>query len=454
MGINGKTNTRMVSMLRMKLLVDNTTPKLKYCKRCGQLKTIYDFDKRNGKYITVCHSCKTPKPDVVKQKTPDCVIVDGMSYDTTIFKKCSCCGEVKNIGNDFRYTRPSIKDTFCRDCRNLCGREYIKNKKQKIKNFVTIHISSKKCSKCGETKLIEFFGNSNLTKDGKTTQCKDCINSINSLRSKNKTQDEKKISKQKSKHSRQKKKNERKLELELLDKTTDRLTKTFKVCKHCNINKPLKDFISDWTCVDGRKNVCRECTNKADRDRYANSEIKREKNSIKNKKYNKEKKTQRTEYNNKPDVKERNAKNRRKNVARRRKEDPQYYVIETLRTSVRSNFKRYSEKGKVHKSLKYGIDYLAIFQHIGPQPGEGFEMDHIIPCSVFPDLNIPGIIAMLYHPTNIQWLSKEKNLLKWDHIIPDLIREKKLEWICESIGISLEEHEENNYLLNIIKQED
>lgn len=84
-----------------------------------------------------------------------------------------------------------------------------------------------------------------------------------------------------------------------------------------------------------------------------------------------------------------------------------------LRCSLYGAFKRYSKNGKVKSSKEYGIDYQAIFEHIGPCPGdrEDYHIDHILPLSAF-DFDNPIHIKAAFAPKNHQWLKVKENLSK------------------------------------------
>lgn len=372
-------------------------------------------------------------------------------------KICSKCKEIKPL--TLFGINKSCLDGYsynCKECLKIIDRE---NKKRRLKMLACIDkpdedTNYKLCPICKDTKLLKYFRKNNASKDGKTTRCRYCLSKRDREFEKNKTVEQKTKSKQKTTEATNKLKQERKERLEQIYKNTDALTKTFKICKKCETNKSLSEYGIDWYRADGRRSVCKECNQEHERWRHANDPKFKERVNNKNKKYKCENKEKLKEYSTRQDVKQKNSVTRRKNLSRRLAEDEKYATIYRLRSSVNSNLKRYSEKGKVYTSKKYGLDYISIFEHLGPRPGDDYEIDHIVPCSVFSDLNIPGMITTLYHPSNLQWLPKDKNLMKWNHIIPDLIRDKNLEWICDIVGINLADHEENNCLLNIIKQED
>jgi hypothetical protein len=99
----------------------------------------------------------------------------------------------------------------------------------------------------------------------------------------------------------------------------------------------------------------------------------------------------------------------------RSEHDDFFHVKILIRSRIRDAFKRYSI-GKCYKSSKYGINYKAIFDHIGKCPGnrKEYHIDHIFPLSAF-NLNDPFEIWAAFHPTNHQWLLQEQNLSKSDN---------------------------------------
>lgn len=103
----------------------------------------------------------------------------------------------------------------------------------------------------------------------------------------------------------------------------------------------------------------------------------------------------------------------RKRNHQKNKVDPKYVVIRRLRSRLKNAFKVLSLGGKLQDSNKYGIDYEAIFQYIGPCPGNRKEwhIDHIIPLSSF-DFDDPEQVKEAFAPENHQWLPKIDNLRK------------------------------------------
>jgi hypothetical protein len=93
--------------------------------------------------------------------------------------------------------------------------------------------------------------------------------------------------------------------------------------------------------------------------------------------------------------------------------DEQFRIKLILRQRVREAISVYSKSGKITTSKKYGIDYEAIIQHLGPCPGEreDYHIDHIIPLSAF-DFDDLKQIRIAFAPVNHQWLKAKDNLKK------------------------------------------
>jgi len=99
----------------------------------------------------------------------------------------------------------------------------------------------------------------------------------------------------------------------------------------------------------------------------------------------------------------------------RRLEDPNFALIESLRSRARSAFKRFCQRGKVRSSKEYGIDYAAIVAHIGACPccRSDYHVDHVFPLVAF-DFTRPEHIRAAFAPDNHQWLPSRANLSKQD----------------------------------------
>ncbi len=119
-------------------------------------------------------------------------------------------------------------------------------------------------------------------------------------------------------------------------------------------------------------------------------------------------------------------KKRNKSQKYRRKNDESYNLKINLRRNVLKAFTHYSKTGKIKSSKKYGINYEAIIKHLGPKPNDGrtYEVDHIIPLSLF-DFNNLEHIKKAFAPKNHQWLTKEINRWKSNRLIKPLTNKQK-----------------------------
>ena len=120
------------------------------------------------------------------------------------------------------------------------------------------------------------------------------------------------------------------------------------------------------------------------------------------------------EYGKRPEVRARiNEKDRI-----RRKIDIQYVIIDRLRRSLNHALTKYSKKGKIMKSIKYGIDWKIVIEKLKPFPEkiENYEIDHIIPLCSF-DMDDPEQIKKSFSPENLQWLTRTENRRKGGKII-------------------------------------
>lgn len=81
-----------------------------------------------------------------------------------------------------------------------------------------------------------------------------------------------------------------------------------------------------------------------------------------------------------------------------------------LRGLFNQAFKRYSKTGKAYKSKKYGVDFQAICEYLGPCPGDRkkYRIHHIKPLHTF-DFDDPEQVKEAFSPENHQWVSIEKH---------------------------------------------
>lgn len=105
------------------------------------------------------------------------------------------------------------------------------------------------------------------------------------------------------------------------------------------------------------------------------------------------------------------------NHNKRLKQDPIYLVRTLVRRRLHKAFQLYSN-GKELKCNEYGIDFQAIFDHVGPRPDKTFQLDHIIPISKF-DFNNLEHIKLCHLPENFRWVSAKENLEKSDKVLSE-----------------------------------
>jgi len=92
-------------------------------------------------------------------------------------------------------------------------------------------------------------------------------------------------------------------------------------------------------------------------------------------------------------------------LKKKRKEKSKFRIMGNLRMLLYLAMRRYSKTGKIMSSMKYGIDYKAIIEHLKPFPDNlsDYEVDHIKPLSLF-NLNDKEEVKKAFAPENHQWL--------------------------------------------------
>lgn len=98
---------------------------------------------------------------------------------------------------------------------------------------------------------------------------------------------------------------------------------------------------------------------------------------------------------------------------------PNVNMSKRLRQRLRGALKIYTKEGKIMSSNKYGLDIKAIYEYLGPCPGEKnlYHIDHIRPLCSFNFFNKDGTqnleeIKKANAPENHQWLLAKENLSK------------------------------------------
>ena len=86
-----------------------------------------------------------------------------------------------------------------------------------------------------------------------------------------------------------------------------------------------------------------------------------------------------------------------------------------IRNSLNNAFNSYFENGKIATSKKYGIDYKAIINKLGLAPADGYDIDHIIPVSLF-NHDDKEQVKLCWSAENLQWMEHKANITKKDYI--------------------------------------
>lgn len=129
-------------------------------------------------------------------------------------------------------------------------------------------------------------------------------------------------------------------------------------------------------------------------------------------------------------------KDKRNAYEKNKRDNSSYYNFEVnLRSRIKQAFKLYSKNGKTKACKDYGIDFIAIFDKIGPKPEGNYHLDHIIPICYF-DLDNPTHVRLAHLSENLRWITAEENLSKKDKIDMQLIRcSLALTLIAQEIGL-------------------
>lgn len=195
-----------------------------------------------------------------------------------------------------------------------------------------------------------------------------------------------------------------------------------KTCSNCGQEKEDIEFRK-------RQSKCKDCQNNYLRE-YRKSN--QEKIKDRDRKYyqcNLEKiNKQKKEYNkrNSKKISERNKQYQKNNsdkireYKRKKLKEPKNRFKDNLRSQIKQAFKLYSKNGKTESCKKYGIDFDAIYNKIGPKPDGDFHLDHIIPISVF-NFDNPEHVRLAHLPENLRWLDSKENISKSDSIDVEFI---------------------------------
>ena len=333
----------------------------KICTDCNISKLLSDFRKQDTGRLGVTSKCLICERKRGRKYQRRKRIENGIPEN---HRKCRNCKEIKS-NNDFDEGR-----TNCKECREKLKKE-------------------KKCSSCGEIKPLNEFRKSKTNKtSGIQSKCKKCSSIV---------------------------------------KPKEEFKEGFKRCEgkgefHCNIVKPIKEFVENENMEDGYLNQCKECKkNRGDQWKGENEEhlIGYRKNYYQENK--EEKQEWAKNYRQDPEVKKR----RNENTQKDREENPHIYA---WRGILRRSLDRMGQEKEGHTIDELRYSALDLKEHQKQLFTEGMSWeenygewhnDHIIPVIYFkPDIP-PYIVNEL---DNIQPLWAGPNLSKGDKI---LIEEEK-----------------------------
>jgi hypothetical protein len=169
----------------------------------------------------------------------------------------------------------------------------------------------------------------------------------------------------------------------------------FKICTKCKIEKTVDNFNASKQSKDGLYPQCKQCLKEYKKEHYEKPETKQKRN-----KYGRKK----------------------------RKEDPNFNLIISLRNRVNIAIKKQLGKKalKTIELLGCSIEECRQYLESQFQPGMnwdnhgvfGWHIDHIIPCSSF-NLTDPEEQKKCFHYTNLQPLWAEENLKKRNFLTED-----------------------------------
>jgi len=321
-------------------------------------------------------------------------------------KQCTICKQILPIDNFAIVTKDGRRKKQCKTCVSI--NKFVKRKperteddywkwqneiKEKEKLF---NEGKKKCSRCGEIKLItEFY---KMGSKGYQSYCRVCCDVLDKIRRKDRRTPE-----QQEKYLAEK---AYRKELHSLQKEGKRR------CRICNEVKILDEFHSDSShkVFYNKKSYCKCCAMEKYSKPYWQSGIGRAKKSIADKKYR-----------SKPKVKQRV----HKQLIERYHNDPAYKIKHLMRGRLNKAIDRKKQSKRFTQELGCTFDELVVYLesqfYPDPRTGKmmtwdnhsvkGWHIDHIKPLHEF-DLYDDEQFKQASHYTNLQPLWWWQNLAK------------------------------------------
>lgn len=199
----------------------------KRCSHCKQEKSLAEFGMssrlRDGRNI-YCRTCKAEFNRRTRQRHA------ANPYVTHEPKRCCRCRRVRPAA-DFYLSRNEA-DGRCRQCKD-CSRELRERNYAKNKSAPVLSEGTRVCSSCGVEKPLTAFSVDRNRKFGRSYYCRECL-----LPAKRAA-------------------NERIRTARAMSLVED--SSAVKVCRSCEVEKPLSAFTPNLLTPDGRQNSCRDC---------------------------------------------------------------------------------------------------------------------------------------------------------------------------------------------------
>jgi hypothetical protein len=192
----------------------------------------------------------------------------------------------------------------------------------------------------------------------------------------------------------------------ILHKLCVKKSMELKICSWCKKEKFLSDFSKRTSCKStGLHAYCKECQSEKDKQRWKNATY-REKRKAYLRRNHKKILTARKRY------------------ERKRRENPQWKILSSLRGRLWCALKGYFKTASTKKLLGCSLEHFKKHLELQFKSGmswknygiTGWHIDHIRPCASF-DLTKPEEQAACFHYTNLQPLWAKDNQKKYTKIV-------------------------------------
>jgi len=190
-----------------------------------------------------------------------------------------------------------------------------------------------------------------------------------------------------------------------------------KKCKKCGEVKPITEFRKRGNYYINECKICEKEYNKEYNQNNKETIKEYKKEYYNNNKESKKEYQKEYNQNNKETIKEYKKEYQKNRLA----SDPYFKFTRNLRTRICLAFESQSKNGKTKACAEYGIDFAAIYDHVGEKPADNYHLDHIIPLSVF-NLDDAEHVRLAHLPENLRWLPGKENLEKHDFVDWSLIK--------------------------------